>query len=474
MSGRAAKLLARRKRSPLSAFKPLPLQLRYMQSQARFRLIRAGNQSLGKTTAALTDLYLSATGEHPYREQERPGEYWVICASWPQSLAIQKKLNDILDESRTKPGTRFDPALGFRGKNPSVSVRHNNGEYSIIRFKTTQQNALDLAGATIDGALFDEVPTSQRIYTEVYKRVQARGGWVSIAMTPINAPIEWIRKEAEEGRIEDIWSPLTVEQLVPVGDSEPRWLPSGEQCTAEWIASITAATPAHEVPVLIHGEWEIRDQDRYFTTFRSTGPNAHVTADAPAHDVRLYLGIDHGHRPGKQIAFLVALWTDQAKDTHIYVLDEYVDDLGTATYADDALGIKSMLERNEFAWSDLDAAHGDRVHMPGKDEQKSNRDLTNQLMKLLNTRDLQPRIRVPHKGRGSVDVGCRWINQAIVRDQFHVNPRCKRLIEALDRYTGGRADEELGWKDPVDALRYALDPYIFARGQKGAVVTVYT
>jgi hypothetical protein len=50
-----------------------------------------------------------------------------------------------------------------------------------------------------------------------------------------------------------------------------------------------------------------------------------------------------------------------------------------------------------------------------------------------------------------------------VRDGgFVVHPRCERLIAALERYT--MADDD--YKDPIDALRYSLDKWIFRRSTK--------
>ena len=478
----AAALLAAARANPIAAIAWLPLQLRYLRSRSNRRLLRAGNQSLGKTTVALADLYLSAIGEHPYRTNKTtPGEYWVICASWSQSIAIQGKLHALIAPMRLHAETAFDDMHGFRAKNPAVRVLHKNGGYSIIRFRTTQQGTLDLAGATIDGALFDEVPSSEAIYSEVCKRTQARGGWVAIAMTPIGAPVDWVRREAEDGRLEDIWAPLSEEGLIPEGATEPRWLPSGEQCTADWIASVEAATPPHEVPVRVHGAWEIRIATRYFATFRSTGPNPHVHDNTPDGDVRLYLGIDHGDRPGKQIALLCALWGNVGGTPSVYVLDEYSDDVGTANPADDARGILAMLQRNDFAWSDLEGAYGDRIHMPGMGGQKSNKDLFAQVARELGKTSGQvyPIIKTVKRGTGrgpgSVEVGLRWIFHAITANRLHIHPRCKRLIDALDKFVGPVAanhDEREGHKDPVDALRYALDPFIFAKMQTAGTSTV--
>src|SRR5690606_5876066 len=81
--------------NPLGWIRWLPVQDRYLRSRHRFRLFRAGNQSVGKTTAGLADLAMDAMGVHPYgRNSPLPvgraeREYWLLCASWSQSVNIQ-------------------------------------------------------------------------------------------------------------------------------------------------------------------------------------------------------------------------------------------------------------------------------------------------------------------------------------------------------------------------------------------------
>jgi len=449
---------------PLRWMRWLPVQHKYLGSVERFRLLRAGNQALGKTTVALADLALHALGEHPYRPCGEAGEYWVICASWSQSIAIQAKLHALLPAARLHPDTVYTSARGFRGKNPAVEVQHAGGGYSMIRFRTTQQGTLNLAGATIHGALFDEPPASEAVYAEVVKRVLSTGGWVSIAMTPIGAPIQWIREAASDGRIWDLHQPLTPEALIPIGSSRPRRLGDGTVCDQAWIAQIEAQTPSYEIPVRVHGEWEVRTTDRYFDVFRSSGDRAHVHTHAPGGDVKLSLGIDHGSQPGKQIAVLVAV-TESSAYPRIYVVDHYVDTSGAATPEDDAAGILAMLHRHGLKWRDLSFVYGDIVHMKGSVRQKSNADLARHLCRRLGLAPdtLWPQIRTVKQGRanqrGAIRIASRWLYHQAVRDEgIGVHPRCTRLIEAIDRYHPDRDDD---YKDPVDALRYALDPWIW-------------
>jgi phage terminase large subunit-like protein len=462
---------------PLSHMGWLPGQLRVFRSPRKRRLFRAGNQSVGKTICGLSEVTWCATGTHPFRPVKRvAGEYWVICATWPQSVAIQKKLWSLLPKHLLHPETSFNDVRGFKGKTPAVRVRCVDGNWSIIRFRTTRQGGLNLAGATIDGALFDEPPHDEAVYSEVAKRVQARGGWVLLTLTPVNAPCDWLRKLTEEGTIEDIHVPLSPEQLIPEGRVEPIRGEDGVPRDQAWIDAVIADTASAEVPVRIHGEWEMRVEGRYFDTFRSAGHNAHVSVELPSGpDVRFCIGLDHGSRPGKQIALLLAIDVVGVRgQPRIWVLDEYTDDTGCAAPEDDARQILAMLARWDLEWSHLLHVIGDRVHMPGTGSQKSNKDLAAHVAMRLSIpqQALAPKIFTVRKrhfsGSGPVIVGSRWLHQQITRGLFRIQPRCQRLIAAMERYT--LADDE--HKDPIDALRYALDPYIFDRRRQGAAATV--
>ena len=452
---------------PLRWMRWLPSQLRVMRSSRRVRLFRAGNQALGKTTCGLAEVIFCATGEHPYREvPQRAGTFWVICASWSQSVEIQKKLWRLLPKDKLHPTTVFSDAEGFRGKHPKVRVRCADGSWSLIAFKTTHQGTLSLAGASIDGALFDEPPKSSALYSEVTKRVLARGGWVLLSLTPVGAPVDWLREAVDAGQVEDIHAPLTPDQLIPEGMTEPIVGEDGRPRDQRWIDDVVAATLPHEVPVRVHGEWEMKTSDRYFDQFNR---RAHVSASVPEEDMDLFLGIDHGYRPGKQIALLVGVVNPDQGLPRVYVLEEYVDRVVGSTPEQDAEGILGMLRRYGWQWSDLDAAFGDRVHMPGSEQKKSNRDLGKQIAARLRVPEeaLKPPLATSKKGagrgRGAVELGEKWLYYQMVRDGgFVVHPRCERLIAALERYT--MADDD--YKDPIDALRYSLDKWIFRRSTK--------
>ena len=461
----AARLEERVERAPGQYRAWLPPQFAFLQEPSKRVLLRAGNQVYGKTTAGLAKVvdFVEGRGRWTRRSHPGPVEAWIVTASWSQSIAIQAKLWQEIDKSRVDPNTVFDSVKGFKGKNPAVKFRDG----SIIRIKTTAQGGLALAGATIDAVLFDEPPSSARVYGEVQKRVLSRGGYVWLTLTPINAPVGWLQEATEKGLIVDLHYPLRPEFLIPVGTSEAFRLTDGTVCDAAWIERIKRETLAHEIPVVVDGEWECRVLGRVFTAF--TRP-AHVATPRLVGRWKVCLGVDHGSKIGKQAAYLIAVDDSGGGWPRVAVLDEYVGPENCSS-EDDARAILAMLARHGLSWKQLHSAWGDRLYLRGA-EAKSNKQLMDELakaLKLSDTRQLQPRVRTVKRGTGrgagSVDAGCRWLHQLLVRPgHLLISPACPFLVEAFERWDG-RDD---GLKDHLDALRYGLQDWIFGRRVEAA------
>ncbi len=444
----------------------LPGQLRFLQSDSRRKLYRAGNQSLGKTTAGLADVHWTAAGAHPYLRRPRPPtESWVICQSWSQSVSIMGKFWKLIPKAQLDPSTEFDPRVGFRGRNPMVQYR--NG--SIVRFKTTGQGAGNLAGATIHHVLIDE-PTHPRLYEELNKRVLKTGGSISLCMTPINGPVAWLREMVEQGQVEDIHTPLTPEALIPVGSHGPLRLDDEHRTPmdADWIAELRRMTIPADAPVVIDGEWETRVSGRLFVAWDASTMKSAVL---PGGSVELYLGIDYGagDRAYAQTAVLVAVqnYTSGGRRyQRIHVLDERTAD-GTTTSKQNAASVLDMLKANGISWRDLDGIFGDKP-VRSRFVQKSNVTMMGDIARLLGVtfNRLEPRIKRAKSGRGnrpgSVSEGCAFLHQAMVRGDFRVHSRCSRLLEGLDKWDYTTSHP---LKDIIDALRYSLKDYIFSKAQ---------
>lgn len=452
-------------------------QLALLTDPARLKLLRLGNQWGGKTTAGLKEVDWRCTGKHPFLPVRSPPIVaWVVCASWSQSVEIQRKFWEICDRDELDERTEFDEVKGFKGKHPTV--RYKNG--SIVRFKTTRQGGLNLASATIHVVLIDE-PTQQRVFEELRKRVARTNGVVIMTLTPINGPVDYLRELVAKGQISDHHYPLRPEYLVPVGAKSPLRLQDGTPMDAAWCERLRAETLEMEVPVIVDGEWEVRVVGRVFTKFDPRPNGAHITSAVPAADLKICVGIDHGQKDFKQCAVLVGV--DLAGDhPKVHVLDEYVGE-GDTVPEQDARGILAMLRRWNLSWTDVNHARGDKPYDGAGKRlrviRKSNTDLAGALRRELGL-EYGQRLKPPilqaktgdGGGRGSIDRGCTWLHRAMLRPgHFTVHPRCARLIEALEKWDYTDSD----YKDPIDALRYATWPYaIRSRApDDGAQASVY-
>ena len=469
-----------RERRPLDAIYWLPPQERWLKAPDPIKLYRAGNQALGKTTAGLGEVIYRCMGDHPFLDvPTRAIEAWIICATWQQSLSIQEKLWDLLPKDLIEPTTKFDRKNGFHANNPLVEFR--NG--SAIRFKTTKQGGLNLSSATIDVALFDEPPTSPRIFGEILKRVMKAGdGVVLMTLTPVNAPTEWLRRittvdpdtEAEP-MVADYHARLTPENLIPVGYKGTLRLKNGTPCDADWVEHVIRMTLPHEVPVVCHGEWEMRTEGNIFATFSE----AHIVDELPDLDYELRFGTDHGHGGNfEEYALLVGV-NNAGKHPHVVVVDEYVTQ-GETTTDMDAENILEMLHRNGVTWRSLARAYGDRVYAGRAGKRlgkKSNKKLMialSELMAIPSAKHLRPQIRTVKRGvghgAGSVQHGIEFLHESMVRDGcFSVHRRCERLTKSLLKWDG--RDNE--WKHAIDTLRYSLDDLIFDKRRHRARQTIY-
>lgn len=475
-AARAAQLHKQaRDRTPLERMDWLPDQLRFLSSRSRTKLFRAGMQVLGKSTASLAECVMLATASNPFQPGRFCKEIWVICRTAQQSVTIQQKLWDLAPKNLVHPKCVFDDITGFKGHHPALRFILPDGRTSIIKIKTTGQGAAALQSATIDHVLIDEL-TTPAIYRACKKRVQARGGTVSLSLTPIDSPSEWLRELVEKGQVEDIHAPLTVASLIHTKSGKPRVLVTDDGprvCDEEWIKEVRDNAIGQMEAVEIDGEWESRHKGAVFSAFDTT---KHVSRALPAGVVPLSLGIDHGIGVGKQASVLVAV-DESCSDgiPAVYVLAEYVPD-GATVPEDDAKAILAMMKACGVEWGELDHAYGDKPAEGGIEGlKKGNLDIADKVAKLLSLRSreaLRPRLLSVKEGRGagagSLPRGVKWLHHAMIRPaKLFINPECVNLIKALQTWEGGAFDPV---KDVIDALRYALRPWIFGeRGPRGSV-----
>ena len=458
---------------PIDYFDWLPCQVEFFKATERVACMRAGNQALGKSTALVVDMLWLMSGEHPYRPcKEPPVRCLFVTPSHEGMTQVMQKIWQLADHAWFAEGTEFcERQQRFTGKFPRLHFK--NG--SVVVFRSGMGAALNLAGLTVDACFVDEPPVSSRVYSESLKRLLKAGseGCMRLAFTPVNADVRWLKELCEAGAIADYHTPLTPEALIPVGTDQPLKLADGTPCDEAWINSIEAESLGHEIPVIVHGEWEFRATEGIFERW---APGEMVSPKMPAGDVPVYIGIDHGSgRAGSSVAVIVAVEkADDLADSQIYVLSEYVSN-AECTEDHDAAGILEAIERVPgLCWSDLSEAWGDRPHhgSKGSVSKKSNALLVSALGKAeragvhsIRPGYVHPNLRNVKRGRagantsGAVSYGCTWLHRCMLKGNFSVHPRCTNLIACLSQYEGKSNSPS---SHSIDALRYALRSVIYA------------
>lgn len=434
-------LRSRASLDPLAYFRPTPPQLEFLQSTAKIRLYRGANQ-VGKTWVGMADTIWRCLGAHPYQAvRSGPIEAHVVTVTNEQGLAIQAKCWDLLPKDALMPDVEYTPGKGFRGRQPMV--RFKNG--SILKFRSVQQGALSMAGSTLDHLQIDE-PPPEGIFNELMPRVFRRNGTVSLTLTPVGLPLDWLKKLVSDGRVHDIAAPLTIEATTPIGG---RPLLSQDQ-----IDELSNTILESERAQRLYGEWEtVFVQGRVFPMFDA---KIMVRDEAPVGEALLGIGVDHGRESGAQVAMLVAITTNHEGHHRITVLDQVQSD-GMTTPEQDARAILDMVKRAGLRWEQIDRWVGDRAAVSKRGAALKSNALLVQAIE----RDLRipigswpVRFHTAYKPRGSVYMGYRLLQACMLRGDFVVNPRCKRLIEDLQRFEGRENSEH---KHSIDALRYTLE-----------------
>jgi len=472
----AKSLRALAEANPLSWIRWTPPQDAFHRLRSKRKLLRAGNQVIGKTTAALAEVIWRCTGTHPhYSTHVPPIEAWTVCHSWSQSVAIMSKFRalcppELIDNEQT---SAFSIKNGYGKDNPTVVFKCG----SVLRFKTTGQGGSSLASATLHLVLIDE-PTTPDIYRELDRRLTRTGGTLMISLTPINMDCTWLEEMVEEGTIEEVHATLCAANLIPVQLPGDAWAPGplltedGVPMDSAWIAEQWRITPSAFAPVVLDGEWNIRLEGIFFDIF---DPRVHVAEGLRFEErrggVRWCLGFDYAgtNREHGQVAVLAQVQRivdDKGRtEEGIYVRDMVVAS-GVVTNRQFAALVLEMLERQGLAWRDLDDIFGDNP-VRSRWGYTSNIETGKAIARHLGVayRSLQPRIKSAKDGTkssGMVVAGCRYLYERLAEGRLMMHPRCLPLVEAFQQWD---QDSRHPAKDRIDALRYALKGYIFDRSR---------
>jgi len=457
----AVRMAKDKERNPLKYWRPTPVQKRVLQDTQNIVLLRGGNQ-IGKTMLGAFEVHCRAIGKHPYkRVPSKPVDIWVIVHSWEQSKVIQSKFWELAPKDELHDETEYIPGKGFRGKYPVV--KYKNG--SIVYFKTTGQGTLGVASGTVDFVWIDEPPPPD-LWGELKARTTRTRGQMLLTLTPIGAPVEYLKEMVSDGIISEHVGVMNVENCTPEGCRPMLSQEDIDQLEKSYLTLDRAAR--------MSGDWEGGiPEGRIFDAFSEEmisdiePPSTYFDDEGieRQRDFIWSIGIDHGHDVASQVAILSCIDMTNPDDAYIYIVDEHVSDGGGA--AKHARGILKMLRRNNLEIADITRWTGDRKHGGTKkgDGKMSNAMLLSGFAHELGyvKTELPFKIKTAYKPRWSVLYGCQVIHERMTVGKFQIFPSCENLIKSLKlwaRKSNGLLDTMSEHKHSIDAMRYGVMPVV--------------
>jgi phage terminase large subunit-like protein len=406
---------------------------KFHRSNRRVKLFRGPNQA-GKSVTGAREMVYCLLGYSPYRKlRPAPVEAKLSTFSFDQSMKAQRLLYKLIPPWLLADGCTFDPDKGFKDHKVTLT----NG--STLTIFTDKQATLAHSSDTLDYVWFDE-PPAQGKYGENLARLLVRSGFMWLTMTPIGAPVDWLKDEVQAGKIEDINFSLTTE--------------TAPHLTQTQIDEIALSYLDEEVDQRIHGAWEGVSPDRKFTQFK---PQVHIieAQDLPDRPLDIYIGADHGESSNNEYFTILGVYQELGEH-HLIYLGEYTGVAG-ASPEQDAKAVTAELESIGLTPLHVTYGKGD-VNSAGKLGAGSsiNQLLERGFAKACNMDKPPFPMLKPDKRSGSVISGTRRINNGFAQNRIKVLSRCKQLIASFRYYSG--ADDQ--YKHAIDAARYVSSDFL--------------
>jgi hypothetical protein len=322
---------------------------------------------------------------------------------------------------------------------------------------TIGQEGVDLASATLHWIGVDEPPLEDK-WGELVSRVRVHRGQIMLSMTPINRPVEWMKKRCDDGDWRDIHFELTVENCWPMGASRPF---ETEESIAQYIIDV----PVHQRAQRVLGAWHGTTVDRWIEAYLDSY-EGHLSIEHPVddHSTKLGIGIDYGLQPGKMAVQLIAV--HQVGETlrpDVWFWDEVKAPEDERWDAHElAKNILLMLGRNELGIQQIDTWVGDRSVSSFRSGEVSNKEVRAHLAALLNVHVSRLKaIKTPNKVKNNEPFGVALINGLFFRNLATVHPRCEGIRAYFNHYKGHPKDKV---KDAGDAGRYIVSEMVSVDG----------
>lgn len=447
--------------NPFYAYDPLVSLVAFHESGHSRRLIRKPNQ-IGGSVASSWEAWAHLTGRHRWRPEVRAASGMILIADIENAYAqVCEKLWLTAPRHLLDPATKYREGQGFfTGSKRMIRARAGHR----IEFRGGEGSPLAVESATLGWLFVDEPPKAPHFFAAV-SRVAAKMGPVWMNFTPINRPVQWLRRHIEgdpktgEGPRED-WIQfrprLLQEDCTTVGGRIIR--------SAASIAAQVAGYTRSQLLQRVYGEWDGLNEERAFSAFNE---GTHATADADFDaetDIGVGVGIDHGESIGNQVAVLGRYQVRDARHRRVHICGECVSTAVT-TEVEDARAVLEMLGRDGLQLRHVDVLVGD-INSAGK--AAGGRRVNAMLAEELNRQAGYPEVVVPvtNARKGRIIDRIRTINLALMRGWLTIDPRCVHLLEAVRMWDNTPATE--AFKHWADALCYLVVPLLEYNETAGA------
>lgn len=212
LKGINKEILCRKSCSRLSTYntgeKVHKKQIAFHKCTKKNRWVFGGNRS-GKTECGAVETVWLARGIHPYKQNKKNVEGWVVSLSTQvQRDVAQKKVLSYLNKNWIVDICMLSGRKDSieNGVIDYITIKNVFGGTSRIGFKSCDQGREKFQGASLDFVWFDEEPPED-IYKECRMRVLDKGGEVFGTMTPLKG-LTWVYNQIylNENSDPEVWT----------------------------------------------------------------------------------------------------------------------------------------------------------------------------------------------------------------------------------------------------------------------------
>lgn len=407
-------------------------QIEFHKCGKRNRWVFGGNRT-GKTECGAVESVYIARGNHPYRENKKNVQGWVVSLTKQvQRDVAQAKILKYLEKSWIEEivmqeGRSDNPESGIID---FILIKNVLGGVSKIAFKSCDQGREKFQGTSLDFVWFDEEPPFD-IYRECQMRVFDKKGDIFGTMTPLKG-LTWVYNEIylNENNNKEVW----YEQI--------EWK-DNPYLSKDEISLLSQTLSKEELEARQFGKF-VNSQGLVYSEF-DENVNVIEPFDLPK-EWQDNISIDPGlNNP------LSAHWYAKDFDGNIYVVEEHFEAKRSIEYHAQKIKEKSK----KLGWKK--SSNG--MYSALIDSAANQRTLASEknVVELFYENGILTNPRVNKDLFSGISVVKRYLKSSDGKSRLFIFKNCVNLIREIKAYWWGGGDNPIKKDDHcLDELRYYL------------------